>query len=491
MLPRGNGKVGRNDPCPCGSGRKYKRCCLEQQAASHSFWALQRDASHQLTQDMLSFAEGKFGEQIDVAWEDFNMTGRPVPFDAYPDEQHIFMPYFLFHWDPHRPRSGRGAGRRGGVVTRWYELEKAGKLSEMERLLLEQATTQPLSFFEVLCSEAGERIRLRDILVGGETEVVERSAPRMLQTGDIIYGQIWDLQRLSILGCTAPIRIPPSWKGEVISLRKKLRKKVTRQNREMTPDDLVRHRDAIRLTYLTIRDALYAPPRLANTDGDPLVFHTLKFRIESPEKAFEALAPLTFGHSKEEILEGATFSQGGKLWSIEFDWCKKGNAKIPSWDNTILGNIKIAGRSLIAEVNSENRAKRLRQEVEKRLGASATHQSTSVKTVDEMLTKAPKRTRAQAKEDTEFEQALLRDSEQKSQLQQMIQKQTEDWVHQKVPLLGGRTPLQAVRDPDGKEIVEALLLDWERGADDGVYQAGIRPDFNAVRRLLNLASTAS
>ncbi|MGH6777570.1 MAG: SEC-C metal-binding domain-containing protein, partial [Bradyrhizobium sp.] len=21
------GKVGRNDPCPCGSGQKYKRCC--------------------------------------------------------------------------------------------------------------------------------------------------------------------------------------------------------------------------------------------------------------------------------------------------------------------------------------------------------------------------------------------------------------------------------------------------------------------------------
>ena len=24
---RGGGPVGRNDPCPCGSGRKYKRCC--------------------------------------------------------------------------------------------------------------------------------------------------------------------------------------------------------------------------------------------------------------------------------------------------------------------------------------------------------------------------------------------------------------------------------------------------------------------------------
>ncbi|MDD5604257.1 MAG: SEC-C metal-binding domain-containing protein, partial [Eubacteriales bacterium] len=22
-----NAKVGRNDPCPCGSGKKYKKCC--------------------------------------------------------------------------------------------------------------------------------------------------------------------------------------------------------------------------------------------------------------------------------------------------------------------------------------------------------------------------------------------------------------------------------------------------------------------------------
>jgi len=21
-------KIGRNDPCPCGSGQKYKKCCL-------------------------------------------------------------------------------------------------------------------------------------------------------------------------------------------------------------------------------------------------------------------------------------------------------------------------------------------------------------------------------------------------------------------------------------------------------------------------------
>jgi preprotein translocase subunit SecA len=24
---RADPKVGRNDPCPCGSGQKYKKCC--------------------------------------------------------------------------------------------------------------------------------------------------------------------------------------------------------------------------------------------------------------------------------------------------------------------------------------------------------------------------------------------------------------------------------------------------------------------------------
>ncbi len=27
-------KIGRNDPCPCGSGKKYKRCCLRQHEAA-------------------------------------------------------------------------------------------------------------------------------------------------------------------------------------------------------------------------------------------------------------------------------------------------------------------------------------------------------------------------------------------------------------------------------------------------------------------------
>ena len=28
-------KIGRNDPCPCGSGKKYKSCCQLKAASAH------------------------------------------------------------------------------------------------------------------------------------------------------------------------------------------------------------------------------------------------------------------------------------------------------------------------------------------------------------------------------------------------------------------------------------------------------------------------
>ncbi len=31
---RKTNKIGRNDPCPCGSGKKYKKCCLNKQGAN-------------------------------------------------------------------------------------------------------------------------------------------------------------------------------------------------------------------------------------------------------------------------------------------------------------------------------------------------------------------------------------------------------------------------------------------------------------------------
>lgn len=30
-----NNRIGRNAPCPCGSGKKYKKCCLKSRESDH------------------------------------------------------------------------------------------------------------------------------------------------------------------------------------------------------------------------------------------------------------------------------------------------------------------------------------------------------------------------------------------------------------------------------------------------------------------------
>ncbi|MEK7214061.1 MAG: SEC-C metal-binding domain-containing protein, partial [Chloroflexota bacterium] len=48
--------VGRNEPCPCGSGRKYKHCCLVREDASRGVRDRLFDFQDDLTMRMLVFA---------------------------------------------------------------------------------------------------------------------------------------------------------------------------------------------------------------------------------------------------------------------------------------------------------------------------------------------------------------------------------------------------------------------------------------------------
>jgi len=75
-------KTGRNDPCPCGSGKKYKHCCLSNSAIafpgpnrSDTPWNRQRDASDNLTAQLQRHLERdmpELGDFVLDAWMEFN-----------------------------------------------------------------------------------------------------------------------------------------------------------------------------------------------------------------------------------------------------------------------------------------------------------------------------------------------------------------------------------------------------------------------------------
>jgi hypothetical protein len=373
-------------------------------------------------------------------------------------------------------------------VAQDFLLEKATRLPELERMILEQSIAQPVSFHEVLRCDPGHGMLLRDVLIGGEAEVEEHAGSRSLRQGDLVYAQLCRLPDVTTLSRMAPIPIPPGRKAEIVGLRAWLRRKIAKRNRDLAAQDLIHYREKIRTVYLDVRDALRTPPKLCNTDGDPFVFHTLTFRVGSAQVAFDALAPLAWAMAKKDLLDGAEWNGDGSLKSVNFDWIVKGNPMHKTWDNTILGHLKISGRSLVAEVNSAQRAKRIREEVERRLGIFATHLSTTSQTPEEAIEKRNKSGKTARREIEADDSALdpVLDPEVMRAFEAQLQEQVEGWVHQKIPALGGATPLQAVADPDGKEVVEGLLLGWERHFEKPGGPGTIRPDVNAVRRLLKL-----
>ena len=57
-------KLGRNEPCPCGSGKKYKKCCLNPPEIKGNFVYTDFDSLSNKVPDLIN--QGMFDEAEDV-----------------------------------------------------------------------------------------------------------------------------------------------------------------------------------------------------------------------------------------------------------------------------------------------------------------------------------------------------------------------------------------------------------------------------------------
>ena len=56
-------KIGRNAPCPCGSGKKYKQCCLGKENVSNDLlWRRLGEAYDRLSKNLMTHGRQIFGK---------------------------------------------------------------------------------------------------------------------------------------------------------------------------------------------------------------------------------------------------------------------------------------------------------------------------------------------------------------------------------------------------------------------------------------------
>ena len=481
---------GRNAPCPCGSGKKYKACCLRAQRTRpvEDLWARLNRIDAELAKTLLSHAKRALVPEVledaRVAFYGSEET-REVP----PRDLQMFIPWLIYSWVPPRElwRVRPDTGDRPSTVGGDYLSRYASRLDELSRLYLDASVREPFSLYEVVRVEPGEGFEAVDLFRDRPAHVSERSASDTLRPHDIIWAHLVSVSGLTTMSGAAPVALEPEAKVPLVDLVEKVRGR----RRAITNDVLFSKAHVIRFVYLELMARRLSPPIpiLQNTDGEPLALHELTFRIESAAAAFEALYSLNVVRSREELLEGAKRDRAGALESVAFDWNRLGNERMKSWSNTVLGHLRIEGRRLVAEVNSKERADRLRAEIEKRLGGGVVFERALVTSPERMLEEERRRPgaarRSKRERQREEEEALLLSNpEVREQLERMLDEHYETWVDEKLPILSGETPREAVKTKAGRAKVEAILAGWESRPETGL--PGRRPPVARIREKLGL-----
>lgn len=74
----------RNDPCPSGSGRKYKKCCFSSNEGFQRYTADEIESALQRMEDFVDQGgwQGDEMEAMDMFWDDLEEK-PPSQFDPY------------------------------------------------------------------------------------------------------------------------------------------------------------------------------------------------------------------------------------------------------------------------------------------------------------------------------------------------------------------------------------------------------------------------
>ncbi len=462
-------KPGRNEPCPCGSGRKHKHCCLAtaaraEESPAEITWRRIRRALDGYAATMTRFVVDTYGEQaVDEAWSEFMCWDDDADvYDPGSPHMQMFMPWLFHAWAPDPFDTDiEDESLHDRTPTSVFLEQRGARLDPVLRRYLGDCLEAPFSFFEITACEPGRGFNARDLLTGEQFDVLEHSASETIRTGEMIFAQIVRIDGIALLEAAPPCSLPPMAKLAVLEVREKIR----RVSDPIVPDTVRDYDMELRELYLDLTDATLNPglPELHNTDGDPLVPHRLSFDIDSADEAFAALKHLAFEQDETELLHEAERETDGRLQRVSFGWLGRGNAMNPGMENTLLGHIEIDGRRLHCEVNSEKRAAAFRELVEKALGEAARIRPTAITPLEPQLADALARRRsgdAPAPARSEHDE-LMQIPEVREQLHAMIAAHYEKWIDEKLPALAGRTPREAMRSKAGREQVETLVQQIE------------------------------
>lgn len=422
-----NRKVQRNEPCPCGSGKKYKHCCLSQaqapdpDAAKHQLY----EAYGLLFTRVTDYVHEDLPvETTALAWADFHQGDPPEIDPDSPDFIEFFVPWMLFYWraevpdptsapetgltsDPAQDDSPPQKVRQLPAVAEMFQAridtdaQQGGryarhKLTAVERSLIHALGQSPYSFFQVNEIIDQKYVTVTDLIVQRQETVFMPEFGEGLWVGCIIYGQILTVDGMTILPAVAPILFYDHMATALGNMERKVKALMP----ELGEDWRREMDDDIRSLYFglctTIDEAegpddeddasaqsLGFDPGLFEDPDKPMLTtltYTLTGTLQDHVRALAHLSPNT----AEDLLcgvESESDEHGVERDVVRFAW----RDEDLDVDGAHLGDVTISDDRLTAHLVGEDFNDQFKHEVERHMGRTVEGLEQKVVTVSDMV----------------------------------------------------------------------------------------------------------
>ena len=419
-------KTGRNDPCPCGSGEKYKKCCLPKSTEAAG---LEGSLNGKLANALMKFCKRNFTDELGEAYYEF--WGDFDPEEKLPESHRWmgeinFWEWVVFDWRPY-------ADDENTMIERF--MENAKGLSGLDLQVLRKMNDSVISLYEVLDARSGEGLTLKDLIQGGVYEVKEKSASASLRKWDIFAARLLLLDGVYIInGSIYPYSL--EGKAEMLKVLREELKLYKRDFPGASDRDFLKRVGPIFNLFWTMPFETPFMPKLRTSSGEALVFCKAIYEISDMDSAVRAM------DSHPDIVKTGVNS---------FSW--EGHGKEMN-DTVIYGNIELKKSRLTLECNSKERLKKGKELIAGLALGNAKHKGDVFEDVYKMLEArrgkpAPERDPSE-EIPPEVKQELY---------ENFIRKHYEKTLTEKLPIFGGKKPVDAVKTKPGrKKVIEWLKL---------------------------------
>ena len=447
--------AGRNDPCPCGSGRKYKHCCSGDDDARLAALASATTRDSAISK-LLTFAfQPAFDSDHSVAeivfWRDLLNDVSPTELQWLMDSEDATIKYnswFLFDWDVDG----------SGTVADLFLQESSAQLTDAERQFIARLAGTHLRLYEVQEVDRGRGLRVLDLWTGARLYVVEKTATVQIVTWDLLGARVAPDGLGGNVFEGGLYLYPADAKEEIVS---EFRKAFRRHQRKFPEDDAPAFfkKHGMMFNHLWLNLVVFPePPQVVTAEGDPLIFCRAVFDTQHADEVRATIA-------RQDRVRPADDGQ--------LAWCE-----VTDEGDRVLGTWTFEPKRVVLDATSQERAAKGRAWLEGLVGDLVRYRATALETVDQAMN-ALRRPRPASLLEERLE-------EHTEVVRELYDRHYHTWMDRPAPALGNRTPRAAAQTKLWRPRLVDLLKQLENGAERAALAGRPAYDFGWIWKELGL-----